>query len=139
MANIVYNAFKKDLLNKVYDLTNDTIKCALYQSNVTVVAATLTTYDQLTVMECPATSGYTAGGATLTGQAVTLNGVTGVWTAASVQWTSSTISAYYAVLYDTSATNRVICGFDFSGAQASSNGTFAIQWNAAGILNVTSS
>jgi hypothetical protein len=139
MANVIYNNFKVELLSGTFNLSTDTVKCALMGNTAAVVAATNSVWSDVSASEVGASSGYTSGGVTLATKSVAaLSTSTGQWTAASVQWTSSTITAYYAVLYDTTATSKLICGFDFGGAQSSSNGTFAIQWNSNGIINLTS-
>jgi hypothetical protein len=82
--------------------------------------------------------GYTAGGRALSGLSVSQdNGDNeGVWDAANVIWASSSISAYGAVIYDTTAASGLICYFDFGSYQVSSSGTFTISWNAEGIINL---
>lgn len=88
---------------------------------------------------------------TVIGQTVTDNSVTWTcvgstivqWDGADVSWTSSTITARYAVMYDrtpaTDATRPLIGLFDFGSDQTTNNGTFAITFDALGILiNVTS-
>lgn len=64
------------------------------------------------------------------------------WDAADVSWSSSTVTARYAVLYDrtpaTDATRPLIGLFDFGSNQSTSNGTFAITFDSLGVLiNVT--
>lgn len=58
--------------------------------------------------------------------------------AANVTWTSSTITARYALIYDnTPATNKPLLGYvDFGADQSSSNGNFTITWASAGILQL---
>jgi hypothetical protein len=55
-------------------------------------------------------------------------------------WTSSTITARYAVVYDstpgTDATRPLICYIDFGADVISSGGSFTIAWDAAGIISV---
>ena len=82
--------------------------------------------------------GYTAGGATLASKTVTQDDTNdrGVFDAADVTWSDSTITARGAVLYKdtgTPSTSPVICYFDFGEDKISTDGDFTIQWNAAGI------
>ena len=51
--------------------------------------------------------------------------------------TDATFTAYHAVIYDTTASNDLICSLDFSGAKTVSSGTFTIQFDAAGIITLT--
>ncbi len=82
--------------------------------------------------------GYTAGGATLT--STTLAAASGIMTfdAADSSWASSTISnAEGAIIYADGLTNKdVVCAVDFGAPYSTSNGTFAITWNASGIFTV---
>lgn len=53
-------------------------------------------------------------------------------TAANVSWTTSTITARYAKIYD-DTTNDLVFLVDFGQDESSSNGNFDINWNADGI------
>jgi len=140
MADIIYNRFKANLLNKLVDLGDggDVIKVQLHTNAYTPdkdhnVKADL-------AGECPATGNYVTGGATLAGQAVSQDDVEdeGVFDGDDVTWANSTITARYAVLIDdTLATDDLICCFDFESDKSSDNGDFKIQWNAEGIINLT--
>jgi len=134
MASGIYSKFKANLMNKVVDLEGDTVKVALY-NNSHAFTATDVTY--VTTNELATATGYTRGGATLSGKAVT-EAATTKWDATDLAWTSSTFTAYHAVIYDDTvgATNNLICSIDFGGAQSVSSGTFTIEWNAAGIITL---
>lgn len=85
---------------------------------------------------------------TVIGQTVTDGGVT--WTCvgsgilaldgADTSWASSTITARYAVIYDstpgTDATRPLIALINFGADMSSTAGTFLITWDAAGIAYV---
>jgi len=132
MSSGVYNRFKANLMNKEVDLEADTIKVALY-NNTHVFTATDNVYtatDEITG------TGYTAGGAALASKTVT-QAATTKFDAADTEWTTATITAYHAVIYDdTHATNDLIANIDFGGAQTSTAGTFKIQWHADGIITL---
>jgi hypothetical protein len=136
MASGVYQRFLANLMNKEIDLEADTVKVAL-MNNSHSFTATNNTWSQVSANELGSGSGYTTGGATLAGKAVTQGSPT-KWDANDAQWTTATFTAYHAVIYDdTIATDDLICSIDFGGAQAVSGGTFEIQWNAAGIITLT--
>ena len=62
-----------------------------------------------------------------------------VFDADDVAWTTSTLTARYAIIYKstgTSSTSPLIGYIDFSSDKSSVTGTFTIQWNAEGILNL---
>jgi hypothetical protein len=87
--------------------------------------------------------GYTAGGATVGSVAVAYNTGTNVlsFDGADVTWSSSTITARYAVLYDSTpasdATRPLIGYVDFGADVTSTAANFAVVWDAAGIATVT--
>jgi len=88
-------------------------------------------------------TGYTAGGAALSSVTFTYNSGTNVWTldAADSVWASSTITARYAIVYDstpgTAATNPLVLYVDFGADVTSTAGNFTITWDSAGIGTIT--
>jgi len=140
MADFVYNEFKWQVMKEKHNLATDVVKVALFTSTHTPNKDSDVTYSSLT-NEVAAGGGYTTGGAAIGSPTVTKDNTDdeGVFDGADVQWTSATITARYAVLYNTSAggTNDLICIFDFGSDKSSTNGTFKIEWNAEGIINLT--
>lgn len=136
MASGIYNRFKANLMNKVVDLEADTIKVALLNGSH-AFTATNTVWTDVSANEITNTSGtaYTAGGVTLTGLTVT-EGATTIWTASSVSWTTATFTANHAVIYDITATSNLVLSIDFGGAKTATAGTFTINWNVNGIINL---
>lgn len=121
------------------DLDTDTIKVALVTSTYTPDQDVHDFFDDIT-NEVTGT-GYTAGGATLASKTVSADTTDneGVFDAADVTWTTSTITARGAVIYKstgTASTSALICYLDFTSDQSSTAGDFTIQWNAEGILNL---
>lgn len=140
MADLVYNNFKELLLKKDTNLASDTLKLMLLTSSYTPDRDAHDFIDDCSANEVSG-AGYTAGGATLSGQSVTQDNTDdeGVFDANDVSWSTATITARYAVLYrdtGTPATSPVIAVWDFSTDKSSSGGTFQITWNAEGVLNV---
>lgn len=139
MADIVYNRFKANILKKLVDLATggDTVRCALLSSSYTP-NKDHNQWSQVSSYEITGT-GYVAGGEALANQDVSQDDTDdeAVFDADDVTWTSSTITARYALLYDdTLANDDLICCIDFGVDKSSENGTFKIQWNAEGILNI---
>ena len=130
----IYNRFKANLMNKEVDLEADVIKVALFNNSHTFTA-TNTDYSDVSANELASGNGYTTGGETLAGKAVT-EAATTKWDATDEAWTTATFTAYHAVIYDTSVTNDLIASIDFGGAKAVSSGTFTIQWSASGIITL---
>lgn len=138
MADVIYNSFKRDIMNGGIDLDTDTIKVALVTSTYTPDQDAHDNFDDIT-NEVSGT-GYSAGGASLANKAVTADNTDneGVFDADDVTWSSSTITARGAVLYKstgTASTSKLICYLDFGSDKVSTSGNFTIQWNAEGILN----
>lgn len=82
-------------------------------------------------------TGYTAGGATLTGCTITFTAGTVSLTADDVQWPSSNITARAAVVYrdtGTAATSPLLLMVDFGVDVVSSGGPFDIEWDAVGLI-----
>jgi hypothetical protein len=86
-------------------------------------------------------TGYTAGGATITGQSVAVSGNVMTFTASSnPSWTTSTFSANQAIFYDSAAsTVQLICFWDFGGAVTVTASTFTLTISGSGLLTATAS
>ena len=128
------------LLDKMGDLSGETtLKCALCTSTYTPDQDAHNFFDDIT-NEVVGT-GYTAGGKIMTTTNPTVTGRVTTFDCADTQWTSSTITARYAIIYDytggTAATNALIAWVDFDGDKSTENGTFKIAWNASGLLTFT--
>lgn len=140
MADVIYNAFKKYIMNGSIDLDTDTINVMLVTSTYTPDQDAHEFRDDIT-NEVSGT-GYSAGGSALAGKAVTADNTDneGVFDANDVSWTTSTITARAAVLYKArggaSSADELICYIDFGSDKISTAGTFTIAWNAEGILNL---
>lgn len=136
-----YGSLITKAFNKEIDFDTDTIKVALVSSSYTPDQDAHDYWDDVSAYEVTGT-GYTTGGATLASKTVGYTSGTNVtkFDAADVSWTSSTITARYAVIYlstGTASTSPLIAYVDFGSNQSSSNGTFAITWDAAGIFTTT--
>lgn len=137
-----YGSLISKAFNKEIDFDTDTIKVALVSSSYTPNQDTHDYWDDVSTYEVTGT-GYTAGGATLANKSVTYTGATNVtkFDADDVSWTSSTITARYAVIYNdspaTAATKTLVGYVDFGSDQSSSSGTFSIVWDSAGIFTTT--
>jgi len=108
----------------------DTYKLALYNSSSTINNATTTIY---TVTNEVGDSGtYSAGGGTLANQAVTTDGTTAICNFDDLEFTSATINARYALIYQTGTPTKAVCILDFSTDQVSTAGTFKIDFPASG-------
>ena len=125
----------EELLKGTLDLDGDTFKCALVDSGYTPDRDLHDQWTDISGDEASGT-GYTAGGATLGSLAVAKDTANDQieWDAADVTWSSSTITARYAVVYDDTHANDVpLILVDFGEDKSSSSGDFTIQWDAEGM------
>ena len=132
MANTVCTSFKEELMSGTQNLANggDTYKLALYNSSSTINSAATTIF---TVVNEVGDSGtYSAGGGTLQNQAVTTDGTTAICNFDDLEFTSATLTARYALSYNSSESNAAVCVLDFSTDQISTAGTFKIDFPASG-------
>ena len=94
--------------------------------------ATTTNYSDVTGNSDEATgTGYSAGGQALTRIDPAISGTTAYNDFADLTWSSSTISAIGAMIYNATNGNRAVSVHDFGGTQASSNGNFTLVFPAA--------
>lgn len=140
MADVLFNSFKRDIMNGSIDLDTDTIKVMLVTSSYTPNQDTHTKRSDIT--DEVAGTGYVAGGAALANKTVTVDNTDneGVFDADDLSWSTATITARGAVLYKSrggaASADELLCYFDFGADKTSTAGTFLITWNAEGILNL---
>lgn len=127
ITTAICNSYKQEILEGVHS-NADTYKLALFTSAATLGAST-TAYS--TTNEASGT-GYTAGGATLTGLATGLASGTAYLTFSDPSWASSTITARGCLIYNASKGNKAVAVFDFGADVTSTNGTFTVDLPAAG-------
>lgn len=126
ITQAVCNSFKSELLAGVHDLTLDTIKIALFTSSANLDANT-TVYS--TSGESVG-SGYTAGGLVLLSPSIALDGSTAVVDFANAVFSSVSITARGALIYNSSKANRAIAVYDFGSDKTSTNGDFTVVFPA---------
>ena len=135
-GNFMATSFKQQLMQGVHNFTastGNTFKLALYDNNAAFTATT-TAY---TATDEVANSGtYSAGGGTLTNITPTTSGTTAFTDFDDLSFTSATITAYGALIYnDTAAGDPAVCVLDFGGAKTSTSGTFQIIFPTADASN----
>lgn len=131
-------SFKKELLEAAHDFRNsggDTFKIALYTSSATLGAST-TAYASTNEVSG---TGYTAGGATLTRVDPATSGTTAYTDFADVTWSTATITANGALVYNSTPThtytNPACIVLAFGADKSSTAGDFTIQFPAADSSN----
>ena len=126
MANVVPYSFAQELLKGTHNFTGNTIKLALYTAGSGApYAVGDTAYSSGTANQVSGT-GYTTGGNTLTSPVVANQTNVATLTFAQTQWTSATFGAAYGVIYNNSASDKLVVVLDFGGTKSCSNGTFTI-------------
>jgi hypothetical protein len=135
-GNFMCTSFKVQLMTATHNFTTgtgNTFKLALYDNSASFTAAT-TAYT--TSNEVTASGTYSAGGGTLTNVTPTSTGTTAFTDFADLSFTSATITAYGALIYnDTAAGDPTVCVLDFGGAKTSTAGTFTIVFPTADASN----
>ena len=126
MANVVPYSFAQELLKGSHDFINDTIKIALYTAGSgTPYSVSNTVYTSGTANQVSGT-GYTTNGNTLINPVVANQTNVATLTFDQTQWTSATFGAAFGVIYNNSASDKLVVVLDFGGTKSCSNGTFTI-------------
>jgi hypothetical protein len=135
-GNFMCTSFKVELMQAVHNFTTTTgndFKLALYDNSASFTAAT-TAYTS--VNEVGASGSYAAGGGLLTNVTPTSSGTTAFTDFADLSFTTATITAFGALIYnDTAAGDPTVCVLDFGGAKTSTAGTFTIVFPVADATN----
>ena len=132
-------SFKKELLEGVHNFKNsggDTFKLALFaisSGGKSSTTATLgaTTTALVTTGEVASSGTYTTGGGTLTRVDPTTSGTTAFTDFADLSFTTATITARGALIYNSSDSNKAVAVLDFGGNKTSTSGTFTVQFPTA--------
>jgi hypothetical protein len=131
IVNAMANTFKKELLQALHNFTlstGDAFKIALYLTSATLGAGD-TVYK--TAGEVAAGGGYTTGGNTLVNVTPTLDTTTGICSFGNSTWSSSSITAGGAMIYNTRGGNNLcVVTLTFGGDKTSSAGDFVVQFPA---------
>jgi hypothetical protein len=130
------SSFKRDLLKGYHGMDSDTFKMALFTSSATLGASTT---DYSATNEVSGT-GYTAGGQALDNGSVTLSGTTAYVDFDDETWSTATITANGALIYNTqtnggSGTTDAVAVLAFGGDKTSTNGDFVVQFPTADASN----
>lgn len=133
ITQAICNSWKVEILKAEHDFTastGDTFTMALYLDATATLSASTTAYT--TTGEVAAGGNYSTGGADLTSVTPTLDSSTAVCDFDDETWTSSTITADGALIYNnTHASDAAVVVLDFGSSKSSSNGDFTVQFPAA--------
>ena len=130
-GNFMCTSFKLQLLSGVHAISAsasspvraaDTFKIALYTSSATLDAST-TVYSATN--ETSGT-GYTAAGNTLASGATSSSGTTAFADFADSSWTTASVTARGALIYNSTQANKSVVVLDFGADKTSTAGTFTV-------------
>ena len=143
IAQAMCTSFKKELLEGVHNFKNsggDTFKLALFaegsggkSSSTATLGATTTAL--VTTGEVASSGTYATGGGSLTRVDPSTSGTTALTDFADLSFTTATITAMGALIYNSSASNKAVCVLDFTSNKTSTAGTFTIQFPTADASN----
>jgi hypothetical protein len=135
-------SFKQELLTATHNFTATTgnvFKIALFRATASLVGtygAATTNYSDMTGNSDETSgTGYTAGGNTLTNVTPTTSGTTAFTDFADTTWTSASITASGALIYNSSQSNKAVAVLSFGGDKTSTAGDFTIIFPAADASN----
>ena len=136
-------SFKKELLEGTHNFKNSgggTFKLALYaegsggkSSSTATLGATTTAFT--TTGEVASSGTYATGGGTLAKVAPTSSGTTAFTDLTDLSFTTATITAMGALIYNSTNSNKAVCVLDFTSNKTSTSGTFTIQFPTADASN----
>ena len=130
--------FKKEILTATHNFATggNVFKLALYaigsggkSSTTATLGAASTVY--VTTGEVASSGSYATAGGTLRKVTPTNSGTTGLTDFADLSFTTATITARGALIYNDTNGNKAVAVLDFGGNKTSSSGTFTIQFPAA--------
>lgn len=132
-------SFKTELLTGTHNFTNssgNTFKLALYaigSGGKSSTTATLgaTTTALVTTGEVASSGSYATGGGSLTNVTPTSSGTTAFTDFSDLSFTTATITARGALIYNSSQSNKAVAVLDFGSNKSSTSGTFTIQFPTA--------
>ena len=139
-GNFMCTSFKQQLLEAQHNFLlsgGDTFKIALYTTDASFTAATT---DYTATNEVGASGSYSAGGGTLTRINPATSGTTAFTDFADITFTSATITARGALIYNTTTgagtgTTDTVVVLDFGSDKTSTSGDFEIVFPAADASN----
>ena len=144
ISQALCTSFKQEILQGIHNFTNgsgggtttstgtgNTFKIALFTSSASLGAGTTAYADSNQVSG----TGYSAGGNTLTNVTPTTSSTTALTDFADTTWSSSTITARGALIYNSSTTagsaNSAVAVLDFGSDKTTSAGDFTITFPTA--------
>ena len=142
IAQAMCTSFKQELMLGTHNFATNgnAFKLALYaeggggkSSTTATLGAATTAYT--TTGEIANSGSYTAGGGTLTKVAPSTSGTTAFTDFADISFTTATITAMGALIYNDTNSDKAVCVLDFTSNKTSTSGTFTVQFPTADASN----
>tara|TARA_R100000544_G_scaffold18183_1_gene8672 strand:- start:226 stop:678 length:453 start_codon:yes stop_codon:yes gene_type:complete len=142
IAQAMCSSFKKELLEGTHNFATggNAFKLALFaegsggkSSSTATLGAASTVL--VTTGEVASSGSYVTGGVALTKVGATLSGTTGITDFADLSFTTATITAMGALIYNDTNGNKAVAVLDFSSNKTSTSGTFTVQFPTADASN----
>ena len=134
ISTAMCTSFKQEILVGTHNFTattGNTFKLALFTSSASLGAST-TAF--ATTNEVSGT-GYSSVGSNLTSVTPTTSGTTALCDFSDLTFSSASITANGALIYNSSASNNAVCALAFGGDKTSTAGDFTITFPAADASN----
>ena len=142
IAQAMCTSFKQELMLGTHNFATggNAFKIALYaeggggkSSTTATLGAATTAYT--TTGEVANSGSYAAGGGTLTKVAPTTSGTTAFTDFADISFTTATITAMGALIYNDTNSDKAVAVLDFTTNKTSTSGTFTVQFPTADASN----
>ena len=142
IAQAMCTSFKQELMLGTHNFATNgnAFKLALYaeggggkSSTTATLGAATTAYT--TTGEVANSGSYAAGGGTLTKVAPTTSGTTAFTDFADISFTTATITAMGALIFNDTNGDKAVCVLDFTTNKTSTSGTFTVQFPTADASN----
>ena len=139
IAQAMCTSFKKELMEGVHNFKNsggNDFKLALFAEGTGAKGSTTATLGATTTVlvttgEVTTSGSYSTGGASLTKVGASLSGTTGITDFADISFTTATITAMGALIYNDTNGNKAVAVLDFVSNKTSTSGTFTVQFPTA--------
>ena len=142
IAQALCSSFKKELLEGVHNFTTggNAFRLALFAEGTGAKSSTTATLGAATTVlvttgEVTTSGSYSTGGGLLTKVSPTLSGTTGITDFADISFTTATITAMGALIYNDTNGNKAVAVLDFVSNKTSTSGTFTVQFPTADASN----
>ena len=132
MANIIPDSFKSELLKGTHNFASsggDSFKLALY-TDISSLSASTTAFTTTNEVSTSGTN-YTSGGNALTNSGVSVASNTAFIDFADLTFSSVTLSAVGAMIYNDDNSDKICLILDVGGTKTATNGDFIIQFPTA--------